>query len=119
MDSRLAANIRHMLGVDDLSPIPKSLISRIERIQVLLKPFGRPIDIQHLAVLICDWEKAEQLRTGEYEPGQSLEYEGEEVFFVRRPAGKQEGKLHVRFMNQEEGRYKVVDADKVKALEVV
>lgn len=80
MDSRLAANIRHMLGVDDLSPIPKSLISRIERIQVLLKPFGRPIDIQHLAVLICDWEKAEQLRTGEYEPGQSLDYEGEEVF---------------------------------------
>jgi hypothetical protein len=115
MDSRLAGNIRHMLAMDQTEIIPKSLVQRIERVQVLLTPFARPIDIQHLAVIIADWEK----ETSDYKAGQPLEYDGEEVFFVRRPGGKQAGKLHVRTSDMDKGRYKVVDESKVSILEVV
>ena len=117
IDSRLARNIHHMLRTDELEPIPQSLLDRIVHVQDLLRPFARPIDIQHLAILIAEWEKAKDLE--EYLPGQKLDYQGEEVTFVRKPGGKQEGKLHVRLPGQASGKYKVVEESEVKLSETV
>lgn len=112
LDSRLANNVRRMMGVDDLAPIPESLVDRIVKVQAYLKPFARPIDIQHLAVILVDWDNSQPKQ-------ERVEFEGQEATIVRRPGGKHEGKLHVRTADMPEGKYKIVDESEVRILEAV
>ena len=112
LDSRLAGNLRRMMGIDDMDPVPQGLISRIVDVQAYLKPFARPIDIQHLAIILVDWDRSQSK-----EP--RVEYDGQEATIVRRPGGKQEGKLYVRTADMPEGKYKIVDESEVRILEAV
>jgi hypothetical protein len=121
MDSTQAGHVRRLAGIEHPEPIPQDLVDRIESIQQRLRGCGiKKMDVQSLAVLVdvfmrpLGHEAADQIPSGtpvavETEDGL------EEGVLVRYPGGKQVGKVHVRMLGQEAGKYRVVDADKVVA----
>jgi len=126
-DNIMARAVRQLLGVDDLTDIPQSLIDDIVEIQRLLKPFGKNLDIQNLATLVVGWKRNNpnplMADWHDMEPGTPLSLvtvEGEEeVEFVRKPGGKHIDKVHVRTADMDEGKYRVVDKSDLRQPEMV
>lgn len=127
-DNIMAKAVRQLLGVDDLTEIPQSLIDEIVEIQRLLKPFGQNLNVQNLATLVVGWKRnnPNPLLVDWFEmmPGDPLvlitpEGEEEYVEFVRKPRGKHIDKVYVRTPDMEDGKYQVVDKADLRQPELV
>ena len=125
LDSRIAANVRHMLQLDHLVEIPQSLCQAILDVEKHLKPFGKHVGIEHLAVIIVDWQKRNANAIfadwNDMEPGTPLGIAGSDdvVTFVRKPSGKDSDLVYVRTSDMEEGKYKKVPVADIRQPELV